>query len=81
MGFPSNYFGWLKQSNYYENATRLFFSEETESPPPGFDHNFVISDVNNATNQFEVNHFVARFEHEKSGRFLEVSTETFICHN
>ena len=43
-----------------------------EASPHGFDHNFVIAERNNQSNQFEVNHFVARFEHEKSGRFLEV---------
>jgi hypothetical protein len=51
------------------------FSSETSNttdPPHGFDNNFVIADSNNATNQFEVNNFVGRFEHEKTGRFLEV---------
>ena len=58
---------------HFNVVVNLFWSAANSTTPPhGFDHNFVIADVNNGTNQFEVNHFVARFEHEATGRFLEV---------
>jgi len=50
----------------------LDLTSKANNSPHGFDHNFVIAESNNQSNQFKVNHFVARFEHEKSGRFLEV---------
>jgi hypothetical protein len=72
--------GRIRHSNFFfkelDISSFIFVlfleTSNTTDPPHGFDNNFVIAYSNNATNQFEVNNFVGRFEHEKTGRFLEV---------